>query len=106
MSSDKNTPLEWICLQLIPLEGKDITDPDSVTVWWNPDKQKLAGDNKEVVEALVEQAMTGGIEMAQGAVEITEPLGKPSQLAAILAQKYWVVPTPVENVGDLPEEVQ
>jgi len=102
-TNDTPAPLQWICLQLIPLEGKDMSDPDAITVWWNPDEQTLFGDSKTLVMDLIQKAQSSGLETMQGAFEITEPLGKPSQLAAILAQKYWVVPQPVENPGDLPE---
>ena len=104
MSNGAVTPLEWIYLQLIPLEAKDSSDPDTITVWWNPDKQQLFGEHSHVVEELIGYAIENGVNLNQGAMELTEPLGKPSQLAAILAQKYWVVPVPVEQPGDLPPE--
>lgn len=93
-------PLQWIRLELIPLALHD-TDFAEMLLWWNPETGVLQGESVEVVLRLVEEALAKRV--LHGAFlnhfEITDPLHKPSELAAILAQYFWVIPEPVEAPG-------
>lgn len=94
-----NKPLQWIQLELIPLPH--ISDEPRLLLWWHPDNRELRGDGKEKVLAIVEQALTAGqVENAGSVYEVTDPLGKPSELAVVLAKTYWVVPQPVAYPGE------
>ncbi|MDG6778487.1 hypothetical protein QCB44_07205 [Thiomicrorhabdus sp. zzn3] len=96
--------LPWIRLELIPLPsiGPAVQDRDKEYVlWWHPEERKLVGEGANVVLALVEEALEAGV--LHGAYlnhfELTDPLHKPSELAAILAQYFWVIPEPVASPG-------
>lgn len=97
MSSDDNAPLEWIQLELIPLANFE-NEFSTMLLWWNPVEGILEGAKPELL-AIIDKAMhAGSIESQQGAsIEITDPLKKTTELAAILAQYFWVVPQPVSN---------
>lgn len=97
-------PLAWIRLELIPLPSMDSEIQErfkECLLWWNPDERKLVGEGADVILALVEEALDAGV--LHGAYlnhfELTDPLHKPSELAAILAQYYWVIPEPVASPG-------
>lgn len=93
-------PLQWIRLELIPLALHD-NDFSEMLLWWNPETGVLQGESVEVVLRLVDEALAKRV--LHGALlnhfEITDPLHKPSELAAILAQYFWVIPEPVEAPG-------
>ncbi|WP_178863148.1 hypothetical protein [Thiomicrorhabdus cannonii] len=95
-----STPLQWIRLELIPLVSHQ-TEFSEMLLWWNPEAGVLQGESAELVLRLIDEALEKGV--LQGAMlnhfEITDPLHKPSELAAILAQYFWVIPEPVEAPG-------
>jgi hypothetical protein len=95
-----STPLQWIRLELIPLVSHE-AEFSEMLLWWNPDAGVLQGESVEVVLQLIHEALEKRV--LQGALlnhfEITDPLHKPSELAAILAQYFWVIPQPVEAPG-------
>lgn len=94
------TPLEWIKLELLPLAAA--TGHQAKILWWNPEQRLLEGEGHQEVLALVEAARTqGSLQTGSGAIEITDPLHQPTELAAVLAQYYWVVPQPVAKSGQL-----
>lgn len=94
--SDDSVPLPWIKLELIPLPGIDPPLSQRV-LWWNPEARHLIGEGADEVLIMIHQAAAAGV--VKGAMlnhfEITDPLYKPSELAAILAQYFWVIPEPV-----------
>ncbi len=96
------TPLEWIKLELLPLPGAQ--DYQALVLWWNPQERVLEGEGKEVILDLVTSALDkGSLQTGSGAhIEVTDPLHKPSELAAVLAQYYWVIPQPVAAAGEDP----
>lgn len=88
------TPLEWIRLELHPLPGTDHTQK---CLFWNPDTQEVLGEGAQTVIELAQAALSQGHLKSPSLnhMEITAPLSKPSELAAVLAQHYWVIPEPV-----------
>lgn len=102
--SEEKTPLHWIQLELIPLANFEDRF-DTMMAWWNPDEGLLEGAD-EVIWQMIEQAKQAGhIESQLGStIEITEPLKKTTELAAILAQFFWVVPKPVKEPFEKVEE--
>lgn len=98
------TPLEWIKLELLPLPGAQ--DYQALVLWWNPQQRLLEGEGKDVVLDLVTSALDkGSLQTGSGAhIEVTDPLHKPSELAAVLAQFYWVIPQPVAASGEDPAD--
>ncbi len=94
------TPFEWIRLELMPLPGA--TDWPGLVLWWNPQARALEGEGKEAILQLALAAKEkGSLQSGNGThVEITDPLHQPSELAAVLAQYYWVIPQPVSAPGD------
>lgn len=94
--STSSEPLEWIRMELMPLPG---SDHQPKVLFWNPTTEALLGDGSEEVLALVAQAVEAGhLKSATlSHFEITQPLQKPSEFAAILTQHYWVVPQPVKS---------
>lgn len=100
-SDELNTssePFHWIRLDLVPLPDSNRCEK---TLFWNPSTEALLGDGADEILALVDEALQAG--HLNGATmshfEITQPLSKPSELAAILTQHYWVVPEPVKSPG-------
>lgn len=87
---------DWIRLQLIPLPESQ--KPEKL-LYWNPNTGELLGQGVEDVKLWVEYAQHAGIISGHNGTyfEITEPMHKPTELAAILGQHYWVVPEPVET---------
>lgn len=97
-TEDIKKPLEWIRLECIPLPDSTLKE---FVVFWNPDTREILGDHADTVLTLVEEALEKG--HLKGATlshfEISDPLSKPSELAAVLAQHFWVIPQPVESPG-------
>jgi len=87
-------PLEWIRLELHPLPGTDHTQK---CLFWNPETQEVLGEGAQTVIDLAQAAMSQGHLKSPSLnhMEMTAPLSKPSELAAVLAQHYWVIPEPV-----------
>jgi len=109
MSSDSK-PLSWIQLELIPLPNY-IEKYSQLLIWWSPETGELIGEvesDVSMVQSLVAEAMkTGSISSPLSAqFELTEPLKKPSELAAILGQFFWVVPQPVEQPLQRVEDIE
>jgi len=93
-------PLHWIQLELIPLPSSEPKFPE-LLLWWNPDEKRLEGRGAESILQLIDDAMA--LKRINDSrfnhVELTDPLAKPSELAAILAQYFWVIPQPVKSPG-------
>lgn len=91
--------LDWIRLECIPLPDSCF---DSCVVFWNPEEQKILGDAAEqILQWVAEAKQKGYISMPTLThFEIVNPLTQPSELAAILAQYYWVIPEPVSSPGE------
>lgn len=89
-------PLEWIRLQLIPLP--ESAKPERI-LYWNPTTRDLVGAGADEVLSWLEAACAaGGITtQANAHFEITDPLSKPTELAAVLGLYYWVAPEPVAS---------
>jgi len=95
MTSHEAKPLEWIRLELIPLPNYS-TGFHSLVVWWNPNKGTFVGDDAEIKALVVSAEKAGNVNIhPEGSMEIIDPMHKPSELAAILGQYFWVVPEPV-----------
>ncbi|MEA1990060.1 MAG: hypothetical protein U9N57_12755 [Pseudomonadota bacterium] len=105
MKSDTEISLEWIRLELIPLPNY-ASKFKPMILWWNPEEGRLEGEIAVVlgiVNAAIEQ---GSISIVPtGSMEITQPLHKPSELAAILGQYFWVIPEPVAKPFELSFEL-
>lgn len=97
------TPLDWIRLELMPLPGSE--GHKAKMLWWNPEARLLEGEGADEVLALAQAASDkGALQTGTGGhVEITDPLHQPSELAAVLAQFYWVIPQPVAAPGQNPD---
>jgi len=95
-----DSSIAWIQLELIPLPTFE-NELSGLIVWWNPVLGSIVGEGSESILLLVQKAIDQGFLPASKAsgmasFEISDPLSKPSELAAILAQYFWVVPTPVK----------
>ena len=97
MKSNETISLSWIRIELIPLPNMDEAYPQTV-FWWNPELGLLEGE-VALVERLINEALCNGVVSMQssGMIEITNPYQKPTELAAILGQFYWVIPQPVSK---------
>ncbi len=107
MNKTTSEPLDWIQLDLVPLINfESIYAP--ITIWWNPQAGLLEGDNTDFVLNLVEKAIQKGSvnHNVYGSVELTDPLKKPTELAAILGQFFWLVPQPVSKPYEYAEIIQ
>ncbi|WP_044411768.1 hypothetical protein [Thiomicrospira microaerophila] len=95
-------PFEWIRLELLPIAGQDGLSPK--IIWWNPEQRILEGEGAQDVQELAESAkQKGSLQTGSGGhIEITDPLHQPTELAAVLAQFYWVIPQPVSASGEDP----
>jgi len=95
MTSHEKKPLEWIRLELIPLPNFS-SKFQTLVVWWNPQEGVFVGDDSEINALVVSAEEAGKVNVHPGGLmEITNPMNKPSELAAILGQYFWVVPEPV-----------
>ena len=95
------TPLDWIRIELIPLPNY-ASRFNSMIFWWNPEKGSLEGEVAVIMDIVNAAKEKGSISIVPtGSIEITRPLHKPSELAAILGQYFWVVPEPVDKPFDL-----
>lgn len=89
--------LEWIHLELIPLPDQAPTFENCI-VWWNPDRGEIVGEKAAMINALIEKQLAiGAITNMMGSIELTNPLKKPTELASVLGQFFWVIPVPVAN---------
>lgn len=91
-------PFDWIQLELVPLPHCQ-NEFETLIVWWNPDQRKIVGEQAELVMGFVNQALEKGASGPNESVELNDPLAKPTELAAILGQYFWVVPQPVREPG-------
>jgi|ACQI01.1.fsa_nt_gi hypothetical protein len=100
MSTPTNKPLDWIQLELLPLD--QTAQREKIILWWNPQTAELLGEDADQILAIVEEHLkTGFIETSLGTIELTEPLRKSTELAALLGQYFWVIPMPVEHAYQL-----
>lgn len=90
----------WVKVELIPLPT---TERLAALFYWNPDSGELVGDCASDIQALVDTAMREGLNGRMGGVELSDPLHKPSELAAILSQHWMVIPEPVTEVPSFVE---
>ncbi|WP_373019088.1 hypothetical protein [Thiomicrorhabdus sp.] len=98
----EHAPLDWIQLELLPLpEFEQEFKP--LLLWWNPEEGRLLGENVDLVLQLIDRAIQDKFvkSVSSGSFEVTDPLKKPSELAAVLAQYFWVVPQPVKSPGPM-----
>lgn len=101
MKPNTPIPLEWIRLELIPLPNY-VSQFKPMMLWWNPGAGTLEGEVAVVTDIVNTAIEQGSICLEPtGSIEITEPLHKPSELAAILGQYFWVIPEPVEKPFEL-----
>ena len=95
------TPLEWIRIELIPLTNYASRFKPMI-FWWNPEQGSLEGEITVVSDIVKSAIDKGSISIVPaGSIEITSPLHKPSELAAILGQYFWVIPEPVDKPFEL-----
>ena len=105
MKADTPNPFEWIRLELIPLPNY-VSQFNTMILWWNPEKGILEGEIAVVTDIVNTAVEQGSISIIPaGSMEITQPLHKPSELAAILGQYFWVIPEPVERPFELSNEL-
>ena len=94
-SSPSSKPLEWIHLELLPLPDK-VGQVQECVVWWNPQTGEVLGDEADYICGIIDaQFKKGSVANTTGTIEISDPYKKPTELASILGQFYWVVPVPV-----------
>lgn len=84
----------WIRIECLPLPHSDW--PVRI-LYWNPVTETLRGDGVaeilELVDQAVEQGFVSGSTFSH--FEVIHPLQKPSELAAVLGQHYWLIPQAV-----------
>lgn len=95
---------EWIRLELLPIAGQDQLSPK--IVWWNPEARAIEGEGAQEILDIVQAAhQKGSLQTGSGGhIELTDPLHQPTELAAVLAQFYWVIPQPVSASGENPTD--
>ncbi|MDG6774038.1 hypothetical protein QCB45_06820 [Thiomicrorhabdus sp. ZW0627] len=103
----EHAPLHWIQLELLPLPVFE-EEFNALMLWWNPEEGVLLGEGSEFVLQLIDEASQAHAlcSSSGGHFEVTDPLRKASELAAILAQYYWVIPQPVESPGQVNDSNQ
>lgn len=84
----------WLFIELQPLP---LSEYEASFVFWNPDEGLLAGEGKDLVLEIVGEVLNKGLPQEMPYIEITDPLKKPTELAAILGQYFWVIPQPVNG---------
>ena len=86
----------WICIECLPLP---YSDWPAKILYWNPVTETLQGDGVETVLQLLDDAVAQGFVSGStfSHFEIVHPLQKPSELAAVLGQHYWLIPQPVSD---------
>lgn len=97
--------IAWIQLELIPLPSVE-NELSQLMLWWNPETRQIVGEGAESVLNIVQEASDLGVlepspERGMASFELVDPLSRPSELAAILAQYFWVIPTPVRTIDVL-----
>ena len=97
----EETAIDWIQLELVPLPRFE-QELSKLVLWWNPTDRKIVGEGAEAIINIVQSAMDegclkGSVASGMPEIELTDPLSQPSELAAILAQYFWVIPTPVKS---------
>ena len=108
--SESPQPFDWIHLELIPLPDKT-EQYEKCVVWWNPGTGEILGDHANLIIGLVkDQLIKGSVKNSMGTIEFSDPFAKPSELASVLGQYFWVVPVPVadayEEITPAPSESQ
>lgn len=94
-NSNPSSPLEWIHLELIPLPDK-IEHLKPCIVWWNPNTGEILGNEASfIINLIKEQLSRGSVTNSMGTIELSDPFTKPSELASVLGQYFWVIPVPV-----------
>lgn len=92
---------DWIQLELIPLlQFKE--ELSTLLLWWNPSDRKIVGEGSESILNIIKSATHQGVQksfMASdlSSLELIDPLSNPSELAIILTQFFWIIPTPVQS---------
>lgn len=90
----------WVKVELVPLPT---TQRLAALFYWNPDTGEVVGDCADDIRSIVELAMRDGLNGRMGGVELTDPLHKPSELAAVLSQHWMMIPEPVTEVPSFVE---
>jgi hypothetical protein len=90
----------WVRVELVPLPT---TQRLAALFYWNPDTGEVIGDCADDIRSIVDVAMREGLNGRMGGVELTDPLHKPSELAAILSQHWMMIPEPVTEVPNFVE---
>lgn len=98
--AQNSEPFHWIQLELLPLPHCQ-DEFSKLLLWWNPEERKIIGDNAQVVLDMIHKAEDKGSSGPGESVELNDPLSKPTELAAILGQYFWVVPQPVKTPGEV-----
>ena len=95
-------PFEWIRLELLPIAGQDQLTPK--VIWWNPEARVFEGDGADEIINIIQAAQQkGSLQTGSGGhIELTDPMHQPTELAAVLAQFYWVIPQPGSASGENP----
>jgi len=91
----------WIRIECLPLPGSPW--PAKI-LFWNPATETLQVEGVADVLQLLDEAVAKGFVSGStfSHFEIVHPLQKPSELAAVLGQHYWLIPQPV-SAPDQPE---
>ena len=97
----EETAIDWIQLELVPLPRFD-EELSKLVLWWNPSDRKIVGEGAEAIINIIQSALDAGslqgsVASGMAEIELTDPFSQPSELAAILAQFFWVIPTPVRS---------
>lgn len=104
-SASNSEALEWIHLELFPLPDQ-VENFNPCIVWWNPQSGEIVGEFAEKIIALIQkQLVKGSVTNSLGTIELSDPFTKPTQLASVLGQYYWVVPVPVAKPYEKVESV-
>ena len=92
----------WIRMELVPLPTSEFL---AGLMYWNPDSGEMVGDCVGQIKALIESTVLSGLTGSLAGVELTDPMHKPTELAAILSQHYFVIPEPVADVPSFATDV-
>lgn len=90
-------PFRWIELELQPIPSAILEKHEGFTVWWNPEERSIVGEGAERVMEMIKHAMEKGCCDHLLEEKLKDPLCNARELAAVLAQSFWVLPKPVHE---------
>ncbi|GKT11683.1 MAG: hypothetical protein ISEC1_P0652 [Thiomicrorhabdus sp.] len=101
----QDADIDWIQLELVPLPRYE-EKLSRLLLWWNPTDRKIVGEGAEsilsiILSALDADTLKGSVASGLADFKLVDPLSSPTELAAILAQYFWVIPTPVKSENAL-----